>query len=145
MEKFNYEANGYNRNEVNHFVNEVIEEMTGIVKKCREQQLEIEKLKNELKHYKNMENENKDASFNAEIEAMNIKSMAKKEAEIIVADSKNNASRIVNEALLKAERIENRVELLENNMKIFKRKFKIILEEQQAVLEEVDKLELSSD
>ena len=36
MEKFSYETNGYNRREVNNFVNEVITQTEGIVKKCKE-------------------------------------------------------------------------------------------------------------
>ncbi len=144
MEKFNYEPNGYNRKEVNQFISDVIDETEGIIKKCRAQQQEIEKLKMELAHYKNMENGIKDAIVRAEVTADNIKKIAREEAGIIVADSKNNASRIVNEALLKAEKIENRSELLEKNMKIFKRKLKIIMDQQQAVVEEIDELELSS-
>ncbi len=33
MDKFNYEANGYNRAEVNKFVTDVIKETEGIIKK----------------------------------------------------------------------------------------------------------------
>ena len=32
MEKFSYEANGYNRNQVNQFVEEVITQTEGIIK-----------------------------------------------------------------------------------------------------------------
>ena len=39
----------------------------------------------------------------------------------IIEDAKKNASRIVNEALLRAEKIEIRTETLERNMKIFKK------------------------
>ena len=38
---------------------------------------------------------------------------------MIITDAKHNASRIVNESLLKAEKIESRAETIENNMKIF--------------------------
>ena len=66
----------------------------------------------------------------------------KEEREMIVRDAKNNASRIVNEALLKAEKIENNAETLEKNMKIFKRKLKVIMEQQMAVVDEIELLEL---
>ena len=61
---------------------------------------------------------------------------------MIITDAKHNASRIVNEALLKAEKIENNTELLERNMRIFKRKLKSIVEQQLAVVEEIEVLEL---
>ena len=68
--------------------------------------------------------------------------MAREESSMIVTDAKNNASRIVNEALLRAEKIEIKAETLENNMKIFKRKLRLIMEQQIAVVEEIEVLEL---
>ena len=142
MEKFSYEANGYNRQEVNQFVSDVIAQTEGIIKKCRAQGEAVEKLKEELEHYKKMENTLQTAIIKAEETGDNIKRMAREEREMIVQDAKNNASRIVNEALLKAEKIENNAETLEKNMKIFKRKLKVIMEQQMAVVEEIELLEL---
>ena len=142
MEKFSYETNGYNRREVNNFVNEVITQTEGIVKKCKEQRNEIEKLKEELKHYRNLESSLKDAIIRAEEAGDNIKRMAREESNMIVTDAKNNASRIVNEALLRAEKIEIKAETLENNIKIFKRKLKLIMEQHMTVVEEIEVLDL---
>lgn len=142
MEKFSYEANGYNRREVNQFVNDVIIQTEGIITKCRAQSAELEKLKAELEHYKILEDTLKTAIIKAEETGDNIKRMARQESEIIVSDAKHNASRIVNEALLKAEKIENNADMLERNMKVFKRKLKIIVEQQMAVVEEIETLEL---
>lgn len=142
MEKFSYEANGYNRREVNQFVSDVITQTEGIITKCRAQTAEIEKLKAELEHYKTLENTLKTAIIKAEETGDNIKRMARQESEIIVSDAKHNASRIVNEALLRAEKIENNAETLDRNMRIFKRKLKIIMEQQMAVIEEIETLEL---
>ena len=140
MEKFSYEANGYNRQEVNQFVSDVIAQTEGIIKKCRAQGEAVEKLKEELEHYKKMENTLQTAIIKAEETGDNIKRMAREEREMIVQDAKNNASRIVNEALLKAEKIENNAETLEKNIKIFKRKLKVIMEQQMAVVEEIELL-----
>ena len=142
MEKFSYEANGYNRNEVNSFVSDVIKETEGIITRVKKQNAEIDELKKELQHYREIENSLKNAILRAEETGDNIKSMARKESEMIITDAKHNASRIVNEALLKAERIENSSELLERNMRIFKKKLKSIIEQQMAVVEEIEILEL---
>ena len=142
MEKFSYEANGYNRQEVNQFVSDVIAQTEGIIKKGRAQGETVEKLEEELEHYKKMENTLQTAIIKAEETGDNIKRMAREEREMIVQDAKNNASRIVNEALLKAEKIENNAETLEKNIKIFKRKLKVIMEQQMAVVEEIELLEL---
>ncbi len=142
MEKFSYEANGYNRQEVNQFVSDVIAQTEGIIKKCKAQGDALDKLKAELEYYKRMETTLQTAILKAEETGDNIKRMAREEHEMIVRDAKNNASRIVNEALLKAEKIENRAEVLEKNMKIFKRKLKVIMEQQMAVVDEIELLEL---
>lgn len=142
MEKFSYEANGYNRSEVNRFIGDVITQTEGIITRCKAQNVEIEKLRAELEHYKTLEETLKTAIIKAEETGDNIKRMAREEGELIVTDAKHNASRIVNEALLRAEKIENNADILERNMKIFKRKLKVIMEQQMAVVEEIEVLEL---
>lgn len=142
MEKFSYEINGYNRDEVNKFINDVIVQTENIVSRCRKQRDEIESLKKELEHYRNLEKSLNMAILKAEETGDNIKRMARNEAEMIIGDAKGNASRIVNESLLRAEKIENRADILERNLKIFKRKLRIIVEQQMAVVDEIEVLEL---
>ena len=142
MDKFNYEANGYNRAEVNKFVTDVIKETEGIIKKCKDQKKEIRELKDKLSHYEDLENTLKQSLINAEKTADNVKRLAREEADIIVSDAKHNASRIVGESLLKARKIEQEADTLERNVKIFKRKLKIIVEQQMAVVEEIETLDL---
>lgn len=145
MEKFNYETNGYNRGEVNDFINNVIVQTEVIVKKCQAQQQKIERLTKELEHYRKMEDMLKTSIVKAEESADNIKKLARDEANLVVNDAKNNASRIVNDALLRAEKIEFRKDTLESNMKIFKRKLKLIMRQQIEVVNEIETLELVDD
>ena len=142
MDKFSYEENGYNRSEVNQFVSDVIKQTEGIVKKYRSQKEEIKLLKEQLEQYKTMEETLKKSIINAEKTGDNIKQLAREEANSIIKDAKNNASRIVNDSLLKASKIEQEADTLERNMKIFKRKLKIIVEQQMAVVEEIETLDL---
>lgn len=142
MEKFSYETNGYNRSEVNQFVSDVISETEGIITRVKSQRDEIEKLKKELEHYKELESTLNKAIIKAEETSDNIKKMAREESNMIIDNAKHNASRIVNEALIKAEKIENNSYTLQKNMKIFKRKLKILMEQQQAVVDEIEILEL---
>ena len=142
MEKFSYEESGYNRKEVNNFISEVIDETEGIINRCKEQKNEIETLKKQLDYYKKNELSLKDAIIRAEEAGDNIKRLAREESTMIITDAKHNASRIVNESLLKAEKIESRAETIENNMKIFKRKLKLIMEQQMAVVDEIEVLDL---
>lgn len=144
MERFSYESNGYNRDEVNKFVENVIAQTEEFVSKYKDQQKKIENLNQELEHYRKIESSLKDAIMRAEDTSNHIKKMAREEADIIITDAKHNASRIVNESLLKAEKIEMKCEYIENNMKIFKRKLKLIMEQQMAVVEEIEVLDLDN-
>lgn len=142
MDKFHYEANGYNRSEVNAFIERVIRETEGIINKCQEQKDEIKNLKDKLESYKILEDSINKSIVNAEKTSDNIKRLAREEANVIVSDAKNNASRIVNDALIRSEKIEQQADVLEKNIKIFKRKLKIIVEQQLAVVEEIEVLDL---
>ena len=84
MEKFSYETNGYNRSEVNQFVSDVISETEGIITRVKSQRDEIEKLKKELEHYKELESTLNKAIIKAEETSDNIKKMAREESKIML-------------------------------------------------------------
>ena len=142
MKKFSIEENGYNKDEVHQFVNDVITNTSGIIEKCKLQKQEIIKLKKVIEDYRKVE----DALYNRmiEIEKSNqvIRDSALKEDEVIIDEARNNASKIVNEALLKASEEYQKVERLERNTRIFKRKLQILVKEQQAIVDEIEVLEL---
>ena len=142
MEKFSYETNGYNRREVNDFVNEVIRETEGIITKVRNQTNELAELRKELEHYKSLEGSLQQAIRKAEETSNAMKQVAYEEKEAILENAKHNASRIVNEALLKADKIDHEREQIEKNMRIFKKKLRLIVEQQMAVVDEIEVLEL---
>lgn len=142
MEKFSYETNGYNRAEVNQFITDIIVKTEGIIEKVRNQEAEIESLKKELRHYKNIEDTLKSAIIKAEEIGDNIKKAAREESDMIISDAKNNASRIVNEALLKAEKVENHTDILENNIRIYKTKLKLLIEQQLAIVDKIEVKEI---
>lgn len=142
MDKFHYEANGYSKAEVNKFIDDVITQTEAIVKKVKAQQVEINNLKEELVKYRSMEDSMKKSLLSAEETGNNIRHQAIEEGKLIVSDAKRNASRIVNDALIRAEKIEAKADILERNVKIFKKKLKLIVDQQLAVVEEIDEIEI---
>ncbi len=145
MEKFSYEENGYNRKEVNDFVSHVITETESIVKKVKEQQEEIKKLQEEIEKYKQSENQIKDALLQSEKVGENIRKMAQDEKELIIKNAKESASKIINDALIRTEKIVAERLLLEKNMRQVKRKIKLIIEEQQELLEEINQIKIEKE
>ena len=142
MDKFSYEANGYNRSEVNQFIGDVIVQTESIIERVKSQNTEIEKLRAELEHYKSIEDTLKKAIIKAEETGDNIRRMARDESESIVTDAKHNASRIVNEALLRASDIDRNSEQLKKNIEVFKKKLRLILKQQLKVVDEIELLDL---
>lgn len=142
MKKFSIEEYGYNKNEVNKFIDDVIAQTEGILSKVDKQQKEINKLKEELEHYRKIESTLKSSMFKAEEASNQIKLQAIDESKVIIDDAKKNASRIVNDALLRSERIELKRETLERNLRIFKKKLRLVIEQQLSVVEEIDDLEI---
>ena len=133
---------GYNIQEVNSFVENVINQTEDMLDKMKKQQKEIENLKSTIENYKRSEVELKNALTKLEQSNDLLRKEAYEEKNNIIADARANASRIVNDALLRAERIELRADTLERNMRIFKRKLKLVVEQQLAVIDEIEELEL---
>lgn len=145
MRKFGYEENGYNRNEVNKFVDEVIQETEKIVSKVKNQQEEIEKLQKELSYYREMKDIMKDAIVRAEESNNKIKKMALEESEILIRDAKDNASRIVNDALKEAQKTENERITIKKNLTAFKKKLKENMQEHIRIVEEINEIEVDNE
>ena len=142
MNKLKVEDKGYSVSEVNKFVDDVIAQTEGMLDKMKKLHDDNEKLKSEIVNYKKSEGELKRALYKAEEASTEIRKSAYEERNSIIDDARKNASRIVNDALLRAEKIEIRSDTLERNMRIFKRKLKLVVEQQLAVIDEIEELKL---
>ena len=99
-------------------------------------------MQEKLAQYERMEGTLNRALVMAQKTSDQIKSTAHRESEIILEDAKRNASRIVNESLLKAEKAEMEAEMLKRNIKIFKRKLRGLIEAQLEIVDDIEKIEL---
>lgn len=142
MKKFSKEFNGYNKEEVNDFVSEVIMQTERLLKKLENQQKEINNLKKEIIRYKGIEKSLDLALTNAQEVGEHIRKMASNESNMIIDEAKRNASRIVNDALIRSEKIELKTEQAERNLRIFKNKLRSIVAQQLEVVEEIETLEI---
>ena len=70
-----------------------------------------------------------------------IKVSAIKESETLIEDAKSNASRIVNEALLRAEKTEMEASMLRRNINVFKRRLRDIIQTQMDVINDIEKVD----
>lgn len=142
MDKFTIAEKGYSIPEVNKFIDSVINQTESMLEKMKTQQKEIGQLKKELDNYKKIEQELKTALFKAEESSSIIKKQAYDEKNTIIEEARRNASRIVNEALLRAEKIEFKTDTLERNLRIFKKKLRLVVEQQLSVIDEIEELDM---
>ena len=141
MDNFsNVQSGGYNRQEVNDFVDYVIKKTEENILTIRNQKEQIEYLKSENERLSKLENSYMYIQNEVENRANEIKANAKYEAELIIREAKDNASSIVNDALLKSEKLLNDKERLNNTLKIYKRKVRAALLEQLEIIDDIEVL-----
>lgn len=142
MEKFSTSKDGYNKEEVNKFVNDVVIEVESMLNKMKQKDKEISELTKSLEKYDNLELVLNKTILMAEDSSNQMKKLAKEEADNLINDAKKNASRIVNEALMQAEKTELESIRLKRNIITFKKKLKVLLEQQIDLADEIDKIDL---
>ncbi|MBE6155166.1 MAG: DivIVA domain-containing protein [Firmicutes bacterium] len=130
MRKFRISFSGYNKDDVNEFVSEVIREYESILQKLRNSTKEMELLNRELEKYKTLEKSMNDTLLVAQEISANAHKAAVAEGKLIVEDAKNNASKIVNNSLIKAQNIEREAEELKRKVISYKRRFIALVESQ---------------
>ena len=119
IKKFSTSLNGYNKNEVNQFVKTVASEYDSMLNKLKKQDQQIEELQTKILEYKNMETTLNRALLIAEDASTQIKRMARDESKSIIEEAKRNASRIVNDSLLKSEKIAQETDNLKRKIIFF--------------------------
>ena len=143
MKKFETVFRGYDKIQVQMFLDDVIKNYEQLLEKSKRTEAENLKLKTENEYYKKIEDTMNRAIYNAENMGDQIKSSARKEAETLMLEARHNANRIINDALLKAEKAQNHADQLKRNTNILKRRLRQIIENQLAVIEEMDNVDFS--
>ncbi len=142
MKKFKRSIRGYNREEVNAFVSEVIDQVEKMVAQIKEKDMQIQALNTTLSKYKNMEETLNKSILMAQETSEQMKRMARIESENIINDAKKNANKIVNDALSRASKVESESAILKKNIQIFKTRIKNIVEQQLQIIEDIDNIDM---
>ena len=152
MEKFSRTLRGYNPDEVNRYLDKVISQVEIIISENKKKDIKLsemskleqenKQLKSRLEQYEKLEETMNKAILMAQKTSEQIKLAAHDESELLLEDAKKNANRIVNEALLRAEKTEHEANLLRRNINIFKKRVRDIVEAQLEVVDEFDKIDL---
>ena len=143
MRKFDTVFHGYDKYQVQKCIDDIINNYEVLLNKSKKTEEQNKVLREKIQYYERIEDSMNRAIFTAETAGDQIKSSARKEAEALITEARHNASRIINDALLKAEKAQNHADQLKRNTNILKRRLRQIIENQLEVIEEMDKVDFN--
>jgi cell division initiation protein len=151
MKKFSKTLRGYNPKEVNAFLDEIIGQVEKMVaeNKAKNSMIsdlkkQINEIEEQINRYKAMEVTMNKTIVAAQDSGEQIRRIARQESDLIVNEARKNANRIVNDSLLRAEKIEYTAANLRKNISLLKKRLKSILESQLELVEDIETLDFES-
>jgi len=145
MDKFKRSLNGYNIEEVNAFIDDIIKKVEAILEEEKQikheiqlKDIKIKDLEQVVEHYKGIEKQMNTSIITAEESGEYIKRLAKSERDAIIEDARKNANRIISDALIRAEKIEYKTELLRKNIVSYKNRVRTMLNQQLDIIDDLD-------
>lgn len=142
MKRFSIVQNGYDIDEVNRFIDLVINRLEKLNAENAKYETKVRQLMDEIKNKPTDVSKLEHVLIAAEQTSKEIRDVAKEEARIIVEEAKNNANSIVHEALIKSEKVEHERLLLEKNIRVYKERMKSLVESQLLLIDEIDKIKM---
>jgi cell division septum initiation protein DivIVA len=99
-------------------------------------------LRNQVNYYKQIEATLNNSMNMIRSTGEQIRNNALKEREVIIADAKNNASRILNDALMRAEKVSMETDKVKKDLIIYKNKVRSIIECQLEMIDDIEKIDI---
>ncbi len=130
------ETYSYDKEEIKEILDYAIRKIEQNISTIKDQQIEIDRLKKELEISRNIP-----YNYNYEKEEQikkELKENAKKEAELIINEARNNANKIINDALIETQKLDMRKEALEKSIKMMKSKVREVLTKQFELIDEIE-------
>lgn len=129
---------GYNEDEVNEFLDQIIKDFEILLKDKKELEDKLKSSSERVGHFTTIEMTLQKSIVIAQEAAEEVRRNSQKEAKLIVKEAEKNADRIVNEALSKARRIALEIEELKKQSKVFRNRFKMLVEAQLDLIDTDD-------
>lgn len=126
----------YDKEEIKEILDYAIRKIEQNISTIKDQQIEIDRLKKELEISRNIP-----YNYNYEKEEQikkELKENAKKEAELIINEARNNANKIINDALIETQKLDMKKEMLEKNIKQLKSKVREVLTKQFELIDDIE-------
>jgi cell division initiation protein len=126
---------GYDEDEVNEFLDQVIKDYEGVIKDKKELEEQVSKHSEKLQYFTNIEETLNKSIVIAQETGEEVKRNANTEARLIVKEAEKNADRIINEALSKSRKVALEIEELKKQAVVYRTRFKMLIQAQLEMLE----------
>ncbi|WP_442603786.1 DivIVA domain-containing protein [Paenibacillus sp. KN14-4R] len=136
--EFSRSFRGYDEDQVNEFLDQIIKDYESLIRENKEIQNKVLTMEERLGHFANIEETLSKTIIVAQEAADEVKSNAKKEAQLILKEAEKNADRIINESLVKSRKVALEVEELKKQASIYRTRFRTLLEAQLELLSTED-------
>lgn len=155
MENITNTLRSYDNDDIMRYLNVVMNKLADIEsdnslknKQLYNYDLEVKRLqqenlnlRNQVNYYKQIETNLNNSFTMIKTTGEQIKNNAFKEREVIIADAKNTASRILNDALIKSEKIEMESCNLQKSIVVYKNKLRTLINCQLQLIDDIDIIE----
>jgi cell division initiation protein len=132
--EFSRSFRGYNEDEVNEFLDQIIKDYEAQIRENKELQNQIQSIQERLSHFSNIEETLSKTIIVAQEAADELKSNSKKEAQLTLKEAEKNADRIINEALTRSRKIAMEIDELKKQATVYRTRFRTLLEAQLEIL-----------
>ncbi|OIJ09825.1 septum formation initiator [Anaerobacillus arseniciselenatis] len=132
--EFNRGFRGYDEDEVNEFLDQVIKDYEIVLREKKELADKVAELDEKLAHFSNIESTLNKSILIAQETGEEVKRNAQKEAQLIIKEAEKNADRIINDSLSKSRKIALEIEELKKQASVYKMRFKMLIEAQLEML-----------
>jgi cell division initiation protein len=134
--EFGRSFRGYDEDQVNEFLDQIIKDYEALIRENKDLQSQVMSLQERVDHFTNIEDTLSRTIIVAQETADEVKSNAKKEAQLVLKEAEKNADRIINESLAKSRKIAMEMEELKKQASIYRTRFRSLIEAQLELLKD---------
>ena len=132
-------VNGYSVDEVDDFLDDLTVEYEKLFKENSEYKAKVEKLEEEMQHYKTIETTLQSTLVMAQSTAEEVKEVAKQQADQIISEAKSNAQKEVDSLESQITLKQHELDDIQKQFDIYKAKMESLLISQLELLKDINK------
>lgn len=134
--EFTRSFRGYEEDEVDQFLDEIVDEFERMYKENIELRDRLGMLAEQINNYKTMENTLKETLVTAQKTANDVSESAQKKSDLIIREAEGEARKIIEDANQRVVGIKREFDEYKKQMQVFKARFKNLLETQLELLKQ---------